>query len=907
LRSLRTALLLLLPALALGQATVRPVSISALTAGNELGIFNGAAFGDQPHSTNYIWADDSQAWIANGFPSTLYGRPLVHTLTTDADTEGDTTVVSFAVSQYSQVVVWHADEQLTKPNWLDTDYTHCSAGLNLYLGGSQASGYCRMVSAGTVNLGGNCPTGGCDSAIPMYVAGVINAARPLETTAEEEPGEPGTVRFTASSVTCNELTTCAFQVERVDGASGFAQANLSEVVNPGNGVLNQAFRTWLDGVSGPKNVSVDLIDVTGNQTMTIEIASAVGATPSAPSTITINIVDQTAPAGAADYYVNNTGSPACSNTNPGTAAAAPWCTIGRSLGVAHPGTAGHVTVWLKGDFRGETIDAVNSGLDATRRLRWCPLDSTVNILGPASGQIDYGYRLDTNFLQYGGCNANELIVDGETIFGTGPGEVERGEDPSEFAHIKLGGRLAGSNNVVVLKQTRTAGWVGLEQITNATRNKLVVEFDQHGSAYWINPGDDGDLGTGDDEIEDYGDSMWTDQSQDPSWNLLIDGGSDGIEWNRGGHGASLIGGKLLLRGMMADGRWGSIATFEPLDGNRTNAVSRQSQDSHIHDYIASGTGSPPDQPLLTPCFTLEGTRTAFTNAVVRNCYGPGFGSFAAAWSAHSRGVRIAHVTLSDLGGPLMYGGEYSPDPGQSRFADFQIKNFIIQNWSTNEACCNEAGNWDDLLLNVEVPAGRTIGNTFSMMGGTIEHASGSCNNVYVQVYGATSGLYSLTQLMAAYPATWNNLTCSADVNLDNAPAVGTDSDFSNWLTHWRPVSDSLSTGTGVALTTTTGPGTSSTTLAVADVTWFPDPKPDGVQDWGAPDVGQWDGAYTIHLEGVGNVTYTDAVLSDDAPAATNRAGTLQLAGLASWASGADVGYSQSVGGTTPAPNRGVAR
>jgi hypothetical protein len=88
--------------------------------------------------------------------------------------------------------------------------------------------------------------------------------------------------------------------------------------------------------------------------------------------------------------------------------------------------------------------------------------------------------------------------------------------------------------------------------------------------------------------------------------------------------------------------------------------------------------------------------------------------------------------------------------------------------------------------------------------------------------------------MSEFPESFTNISCVKDVNLDNVNA-GDDVTFASLLSDYALVDDSVSRGRGVALTTTTNTGTGSTNLCVADVTWFPDPKPGESVDWGAPE------------------------------------------------------------------------
>src|SRR5438094_9979409 len=63
---------------------------------------------------------------------------------------------------------------------------------------------------------------------------------------------------------------------------------------------------------------------------------------------------------AATYYVNNSGSPACSDGNPGSTTA-PWCTIGHALGAVASGS----TILVQGSGPYNDADIVISGPSGT--------------------------------------------------------------------------------------------------------------------------------------------------------------------------------------------------------------------------------------------------------------------------------------------------------------------------------------------------------------------------------------------------------------------------------------------------------------------------------------------------------------------------------------------------------------
>ena len=123
-----------------------------------------------------------------------------------------------------------------------------------------------------------------------------------------------------------------------------------------------------------------------------------------------------------------------------------WCTISRSNRVAPPTTAGHVTVYIEnGNYRNDPIIPSNSGLSATQNIRWCAIGGDVYLLGPSSSSIQYGIDIAEAraFITVGGCDSNRIKVDGEVVFGTGGGQVEKGEDPASVARIQRRHQRAG--------------------------------------------------------------------------------------------------------------------------------------------------------------------------------------------------------------------------------------------------------------------------------------------------------------------------------------------------------------------------------------------------------------------------------------------------------------------------------
>jgi hypothetical protein len=398
-----------------------------------------------------------------------------------------------------------------------------------------------------------------------------------------------------------------------------------------------------------------------------------------------------------------------------------------------------------------------------------------------------------------------------------------------------------------------------------------------------------------------GDTIWVEQSMPGSNPVLIDGGSTGRTQYLHGHAAgSLLGGRNIVRGIAFKGSWGAVATFSNTipDGNRGGpAISRDSEDNHVHDIVINGSGRAQDSnSRWAECFKAEGTRTTVSNFWLRNCLGQSIRTDSVDVSKYARVIRFAHGVIENSGGPISTMSDYGT--GAAAINSIQLKNIIVKDYAqrAGEGCCGSSPYLE--LMTFGLVGSQTLESIGLRVDGmTIENASGSCADVKVMVYGgANSGNRTLAQWEAIYPNVFNNITCTTDVNLDSLPSASTDVTVPNMAAFLTLAGDdTLSRATGVALTTTTSSGTGSTDLCVADVTWFS--KPSTIP---APSVGQWSGGYTVHIAGVGNVTYTAADPTDE----TGFDGCITLATPQSWANGAAVNYGISSGST---PNRGYVR
>jgi hypothetical protein len=227
-------------------------------------------------------------------------------------------------------------------------------------------------------------------------------------------------------------------------------------------------------------------------------------------------------------------------------------------------------------------------------------------------------------------------------------------------------------------------------------------------------------------------------------------------------------------------------------------------------------------------------------------------------------------------------------PGNSIPDDILIYNCVMRNVSYQP----DSG-YTNILVRVILNSG-TWSDVIQMHNITVQDSSRDGDDFLIEIFGGgISESRSVNWWVSNHPANFSNWTFTADANLDNAPAQGTlVAVGADIQALYLPVSDSLSVNQGKHLTTATSAGTGSTSLPVADGTWFPDPTP------GASGFGYFSGGIQVHLGGVGNVTYT-AISRSAYPSV---AATLTLSSAQTWSNGANVNL-PIFSGTVP--NRGV--
>ncbi|MEO8466264.1 MAG: Calx-beta domain-containing protein [Gammaproteobacteria bacterium] len=280
---------------------VAQTTVSDTTGGAQVGVFSDRLLSGSPSTANRIYADTADAWAPGAFPSKLRGQAQIRTLTADAATTGDTTVYSFVTDTVAQPCVLYSGLQRTLPTWLTTNYV--ATGDVGTLGGSVAALYCwKDKAAGTVNLGGNCPSAGCDQTTPMYVAGVVDAFRTIQPIASGSPDQAGFYQFKATfnsnnesgdyiraTVTRTASTVGAVSVQVYDTATGTATSGSDYTA------ITPTTYNWANGEGGDKCcVSLHYNAISGgNKTIILGLQSAMGGIAAAPinQTLTLQITD----------------------------------------------------------------------------------------------------------------------------------------------------------------------------------------------------------------------------------------------------------------------------------------------------------------------------------------------------------------------------------------------------------------------------------------------------------------------------------------------------------------------------------------------------------------------------------------------------------------------------------------
>jgi hypothetical protein len=220
--------------------------------------------------------------------------------------------------------------------------------------------------------------------------------------------------------------------------------------------------------------------------------------------VTVSFVTAAVPTAAQNYYIDGTNG---NDTYTGLSATytsgttGPWRTISRANAVA-PHASGNVDIWVTpGNYRNQPIAPTVAGTDDTHRKRY-RVNGTgiVYILGPSSGSILYGINISVNYISVlRESSSSYFMVDGEVVFGTGVGEVQKNGSPETVAHITRGMYINAVGIDLDLDARRTAGWVGLDVDSGSDLCEFSINWTQHGTSHYS----DGN---------DFGDTSWVSQS-----------------------------------------------------------------------------------------------------------------------------------------------------------------------------------------------------------------------------------------------------------------------------------------------------------------------------------------------------------------------------------------------------------
>lgn len=216
-------------------------------------------------------------------------------------------------------------------------------------------------------------------------------------------------------------------------------------------------------------------------------------------TATVSFVVSTPPSAAQNYYINgSTGNDAWdgSSATYTSGTTGPWATISRGNTVsAH--ASGHVDIWVApGDYRNQPWIPANSGTDGTHRIR-LRVNGTgvVNILGPSSGSaILYGMQISADYVSVlRESSSSYFRVDGEVVFGTDTGQVQKNGAPESVARITRGITIDGTGILVDMDMRRLAGWNGVDVSDTSDLIELAINFTQHGTSHYSDGNDFGDM------------------------------------------------------------------------------------------------------------------------------------------------------------------------------------------------------------------------------------------------------------------------------------------------------------------------------------------------------------------------------------------------------------------------------
>ncbi|MEI8198161.1 MAG: LamG-like jellyroll fold domain-containing protein, partial [Phycisphaerae bacterium] len=124
------------------------LSVTGLTVSSA----NGASYSVQSNLNTGVTQYGDLAGTFTTIPSKYLGSTFIRTANADQSTLGTTNLLTFTVNQTVVIYILHADSYVSKPAWL-SDFTDTTD--NIVTTKGTFSVYKKIVSAGTITLGGN--------------------------------------------------------------------------------------------------------------------------------------------------------------------------------------------------------------------------------------------------------------------------------------------------------------------------------------------------------------------------------------------------------------------------------------------------------------------------------------------------------------------------------------------------------------------------------------------------------------------------------------------------------------------------------------------------------------------------------------------------------------------------------
>lgn len=670
-----------------------------------------------------------------------------------------------------------------------------------------------------------------------------------------------------------------------------AVVSFSIAANFGDDESNGPMTYSASGLPSGLSINSTTGDITGSTSVTG--THAITVTYTAPGAVTrqatFSIIVQGAPSSAQTYHVNGaTGNDSWTGLSATftSGTTGPWATIARADQV-QPHASGHVEISVAPGTYRHAWTPQYSGTDGSHRIKLrAASDGVVSIKGPTADSRKYGITwIGRNWMEIVRDSATRYVeVDGEVEFGTGSGQISKGQAPVNGCHVELGILLDNSNNNIVDLHLRRLGgdYNAVHILNNVTGSNIYrVSIDQSGTPYFPDGADSGD-----------GIAIW--RNNPSAVRSVYDGGTTGRLVRRVGHDPMRIGaGSGCIRGFTIDNSWGGVPTFSASqpDGNRCGElVAHDSTDVHVYNMLFQRNGMPQDgqSANIVEMVKLYGTRPTLSDSVFRNSRMQFMLSESAEWTHHARNHRVSHCVFDTGRGPLVWLYNWpSPDNGQTPLFDFVMKNCIARNVASNPRV-----EWTDQLFVIELYGISSWTSVFPngiCHGLTVQDSTRDFDDLYITIVGGGApGQQTVNHYLTNYSSMFSNWTHTTDANLDNAPAPASDATLTSINTEYLPVSDSLSIGQGVHLTTVSGSDTGSgTSLIVNDAKWFDNPT-DGNPGFGPHSVA----GFMVNVNGT-NREYTAINYS------TN---TLTMAAGFSRSAGQSVNRKIASGS---APNRGL--